>query len=158
MIPRTLAAVVALSLPAVPALAGDPAAGATAFNMCQTCHVVQDASGTILAGRNGRQGPNLYGVVGRQAGVVDGFRYGASIVQAGAAGLVWDEESFVGYLKNPNVFLREFLNDRRARGNMAFQVPNAATASDLYAFLAQFGAVEPEEAESDAEANPPAGG
>lgn len=145
-----IGAVVALS--PVAAMAGDPAAGATAFNsQCATCHVVTNEAGEVLAGRNGRQGPNLYGVIGRQAGIIEGFRYGASIVEAGTAGLVWDEETFVAYVQNPNTFLRTYLNNNRARGNMSFQVRNEATARDLYAFLATFSPA-PEEAAAEGEA------
>lgn len=134
-----LGALVALS-PAA-ALAGDVEAGAAAFaNQCANCHIVQNAAGETLAGRAARQGPNLYGVIGRQAGSLEGFRYGESIVQAGNNGLIWDEESFVAYVLNPNTFLRGFLGNNRARGNMAFQVRSEAVARDLHAFLATFGA------------------
>jgi len=136
----------AMTAAPIAAFAGDPAAGEAAFNQCQACHVVQDADGEVLAGRNARQGPNLYGVVGRQAGTVEGFRYGPSIVEAGEEGLVWDEESMVAYLANPNAFLRDFLGNPRARGNMAFQVRNEDQARDLYAFLATF---SPEDAEEN---------
>jgi cytochrome c len=134
------AAAIALAFPAF--AEGDPAKGEAAFNQCQTCHVVADADGNVLAGRAGKQGPNLYGMVGRQAGTYADFKYGDSMVEAGEKGLVWDEESFVAYVQDPNSFLREYLDDRRARGNMAFRVRNEAQARDLYAFLAQFGAAE----------------
>lgn len=127
------------------ATAGDPEAGRAAFSQCQSCHVVVNEAGETLAGRNSRTGPNLYGVIGRQAGTVDGFRYGASMVEAGQAGLVWDEPTFVAYLQNPNNFLRDYLNNNRARGNMSFQVRSEATAADLYAFLATFSPAPEEE-------------
>jgi len=136
-----------LALSPLAAMAGDPEAGAAAFtSQCSSCHVVVNEAGETLAGRNARTGPNLYGVIGRQAGVVEGFRYGPSIVEAGTAGLVWDEESFVGYVQNPNVFLRGVLNNNRARGNMAFQVRSEAAARDLYAFLATFSPAPEDEA------------
>lgn len=115
---------------------GDPAAGEEAFNrQCVACHVVVDEEGNTIAGRNSRTGPNLYGVPGRQAGTVEDFRYGDSIVEAGEAGLTWDEESFVAYVQDPNGFLREYLDDNRARGRMAFQVRDPEDAADLYAYL-----------------------
>ncbi|NYS23453.1 cytochrome C [Rhodobacteraceae bacterium 2376] len=143
---RLAPGVAALTLFAAPALAGDPAAGESAFGQCQTCHVVQNEDGDILAGRNGRQGPNLYGLVGRTAGTVEGFRYQNSIVQAGEEGLVWDEENLVAYLLNPQDYLREVLDDRRARSGMVHRVRAEAEAADIVAFLAQFGtAAEGEE-------------
>ena len=115
---------------------GDAAAGEAAFSQCQTCHVVVDGEGNTLAGRNARTGPNLYAVSGRQAGTVDGFRYSNSIVEAGEAGLVWDEESFVAYVQDPTGFLRTYLDDNRARGKMSYKVRDEADAVNLYAYLA----------------------
>ena len=133
------------------AQAGDAEAGAGLFaSQCQNCHVVVNAAGETLAGRNARTGPNLYGVIGRQAGAYEGFRYGASIVEAGQAGLVWDEETFVAYVQNPNTFLRTYLNNNRARGNMAFQVRQEEQARNLYAFLATFSPAPEAAAEGEA--------
>ena len=147
-------AALALGLFPLTALAGDPEAGAEAFQrQCSNCHMVQNEAGETLAGRNARQGPNLYGVIGRQAGIVDGFRYGASMVEAGEAGLVWDEPSVLAYLQNPNGFLREVLGNNLARGQMAFQVRSETDAADLYAFLATFSpATEGEDDEENGEA------
>jgi cytochrome c len=149
---KTLLAATAI-VAAAPALAqdapkGDPAKGEAAFNQCQTCHVVADADGNVLAGRASKQGPNLYGVIGRQAGTYEGFRYGDDLIAAGEKGLVWDEEQFTAYVKDPTKFLRSYLDDRRARGNMAFRVSKEEQAHDLYAFLAQFGTVPAEGAEA----------
>mgnify|MGYP005862640537 FL=1 len=130
----TLAAAALIAL-ANPALA-DLAAGERAFTQqCATCHVVQNEAGEVLAGRNARQGPNLYAVEGRIAGSVDGFRYGAGIVQAGEMGLAWDEETFVAYVQNPNDFLRSYTGNRQARGNMAFRVRAEADARNLWAYI-----------------------
>ncbi|MFN7003707.1 MAG: c-type cytochrome [Roseinatronobacter sp.] len=138
----------ALALSAFAAQAGDIEAGASAFqSQCQNCHNVTNAEGDVLAGRpNVRTGPNLYGVIGRQAGTED-FRYGASLVEAGEAGLVWTAEDMVPYLLDPTSFLRETLGNNRARSQMSFRVRDDATAENIIAFLAQFGAVE--EAEED---------
>jgi cytochrome c len=126
---------------ASPALAqGDAAAGEAAFNQCATCHHIEDASGTTLAGRaNVRTGPNLYGVVGRQAGSVEGFRYRPDIVAAGEAGLVWDQEKIAAYIQDPGAFLSETLG-KNARSGMAFKVRDPAEAANIAAFLATFGA------------------
>jgi cytochrome c len=115
---------------------GDAAAGEALFNQCQTCHVVVNDAGETLAGRNARTGPNLYGVAGRTAGSVDGFRYSSSMTEAGEAGLVWDEAHFVEYVQDPTGFLRGYLDDNRARGQMAFRVRSEDDAKNLYAYLA----------------------
>lgn len=134
----------ALSFASLPAFAGDIDAGESAFqSQCQNCHNVANEDGEVLAGRpNMRTGPNLYGVIGRQPGTVDGFRYGASLVEVGESGVVWDEEILVAYLLDPTTYLRETLDDRRARSQMSFRVRDEATARDIIAFLGQFGAVE----------------
>ena len=122
-------------------LQGDAAAGEEQFNrQCVACHVVQDPeTDEVLAGRNAKVGPNLYGVAGRTPGTVEGFAYGDAMVAYGETGAVWDEANFVGYVQDPTGFLREALDDKRARGKMAYQVREEAQAYDLFAFLATFG-------------------
>lgn len=136
----------ALAIVASPAFAdghastrGDVAAGEQQFNrQCIACHVVQDASGEVLAGRTAKVGPNLFGLAGQQIGSVEGFRYGDAIVEYGEAGNVWTEEAFVAYVQDPTGWLREVLENRRARGKMAYQVRDEDQAYDIYAYLAQF--------------------
>ena len=119
---------------------GDAAAGEEAFSQCVTCHVVEDPSGEVLAGRGAKTGPNLYGVAGRQAGIVEGFRYSDSMVEAGEGGLVWTEEAFVPYVHDPTAYLREVTDDRRARGKMTYKLRGPdEEAANIYAFLAQYG-------------------
>ena len=127
-----------LATAAVPAFAaGDATKGEAVFKQCQTCHAVIDADGKLLAGK-GKIGPNLFGVFGRVAGSYEGFKYGASIVAAGAAGLVWDEASFVAYVQNPTEFLKTTLADTGAKSKMAYKLKDAASAENVYAYLAQF--------------------
>ncbi|MFM7654855.1 MAG: c-type cytochrome [Paracoccaceae bacterium] len=120
--------------------AGDAAKGEAAFKQCQTCHAVVNEAGELLAGKNSKTGPNLYGVIGRQVGSYPDFKYGESIVAAGATGLVWDEAGFIDYVQDPSNHWKKVLNDKSAKSKMSFKVKNAETAADLYAFLAQFGA------------------
>jgi len=144
----TALSAVAFALAAFAAQAGDPAAGESAFtSQCQNCHNVVNDDGDVLAGRpNTRTGPNLYAVFGRQAGTVDGFRYGGSLVEAGEEGLVWDTDNMVPYLLNPQDYLREVTGDRRARSQMSFRVRDEGTANDIIAFIASL-APEAEEEE-----------
>jgi cytochrome c len=133
----TLAILAVLATAAAPAFAaGDATKGEAVFKTCQTCHAVVDPDGKVLAGK-GKIGPNLYGLFGRQAGTYEGFKYGASIVAAGAAGLVWDEASFVEYVQGPTDFLKAKLAGA-ATSKMSFKVKDAASAADVYAYLAQF--------------------
>ncbi|MCO4843233.1 MAG: c-type cytochrome [Yoonia sp.] len=137
---RTLPLVAVLTAFAAPAFAeGDVAAGEEQFNrQCVSCHVVRDNAGDVLAGRNAKTGPNLYGIAGRALGAEEGFRYGDSLVDAGEAGIVWDEESFVAYVQDPTAWLREATDNARARSKMAYKVRDAQQAADIYAFIASF--------------------
>lgn len=72
----------------------DPAAAEAQFKKsCGTCHVAA-ADGAP------RQGPNLFGVVGRQAGTVAGFKYSPAFA-AGSGGIVWDEATLDRWLADP---------------------------------------------------------
>ena len=128
---------ISLALLAAPAFAEShlseaAAMGEAAFKLCASCHAVVDDEGETLVGKKAKTGPNLYGMIGRQAGTVEGFRYGKSLVAAGEAGLVWDEENFVKYLLNPKEFLKEYLDDPKARSKMSFKA-RADKKNDLTA-------------------------
>lgn len=118
------------------ASAGDPAAGEKIFAKCKVCHSITAPDGTAIQ-KGGKVGPDLYGVIGRQAGTYEGFKYGPSIVAAGAAGLVWDEEKISQYDPDPGKFLQTFLNDPKAKSNMIFKLPSGA--EDVAAYIASVG-------------------
>lgn len=125
--------------------AGDAAAGEQTFNrQCASCHVVEDPSGEVLAGRAARTGPNLYGVAGRVPGSLPDFEYGDDLVAYGQTGVVWEEANFVPYLHDPTAFLREALGDPGARGKMVYKVRGEEAAYDLWAFLSTFAPAEGE--------------
>ncbi len=130
----TLLALLATGAPAF--AQGDPAAGEAVFKQCQTCHVVADADGNVLAGKAAKTGPNLYGVVGRVAGSYPDFKYGEDMIAAGAAGLVWDAATLTEYVQNPSNFLKTTLNDKSAKGKMQFQVKDPVKAADVVAYIA----------------------
>lgn len=117
------------------AASGDAAAGEAAFRKCQSCHVAMTPEGEVLAGKKARTGPNLYGVVGRTAGTVAGYRYGKDLETAGAEGMIFDEARFVAYVMDPKGAIQEVLDDPSARSKMAFRVRREDEAKDLYAFL-----------------------
>lgn len=135
---RTFAAIFALSFVAAPAFAdghggsGDAAAGEKAFSKCKACHMIVSDAGDEIA-KGGKVGPNLYGVLGRQAGSLD-FRYGDDLVAAGEAGLVWDATNFVEYVQDPRAFLRAFLDDSKAKSKMAYKLKKGG--EDVAAYLA----------------------
>ena len=72
----------------------DPAAGEAQFKKsCGVCHVAA-ADGAP------RQGPNLFGVVGRAAGGVADFKYSPAFTK-GSAGIMWDEATLDRWLADP---------------------------------------------------------
>jgi cytochrome c len=117
-------------------ITGDAAAGEKVFAKCQTCHVVADADGNVLAGKNAKVGPNLYGMPGRVAGTYPEFKYGKSILALGETGFVWDEASFVEYVADPAKFLKAKLNDKGAKSQMSFKLGKAEDAQNVYAYIA----------------------
>lgn len=119
---------------ALPAHAADPERGEKLFHDCTACHSVIDETGDTLV-RGGRTGPNLYGVIGRHAGSVPGFHYSPSMVEAGRRGLRWNEADFTVYVRDATSFLRTYLTDPDARGKMAYKLPDAEKARDVWAYL-----------------------
>jgi cytochrome c len=120
--------------PGLPASAVDPERGAQLFEDCRACHTVTDQSGRTII-RGGRTGPNLHGVIGRHAGSVPGFHYSVSMTEAGRRGLRWNEADFVVYVRDATEFLREYLDDPTARGKMAYKLPDAEKARDVWSYL-----------------------
>ena len=81
---------------ASPVLAeGDAAAGEKVFRKCKACHVVDK--------EQNRVGPHLVGVVGREAGAVEDFKYSKALKESG---IVWDEENLKKYLADPRGFIK----------------------------------------------------
>lgn len=136
----SFAAIVVTTIATFPAFAGghatgDAAAGEKAFNQCKACHAIVDDAGETLV-KGGKTGPNLWGLPGRAAGAVEGFKYKKSLAAAGEGGLVWDEASFVSYVQDPNAFLKEVTGDSKARSGMAFRVRKEDDAVNLWAYIA----------------------
>ncbi len=118
---------------------GDITAGEKEFRRCKACHMIVDGDNTIV--RGGKIGPNLFGIIGMTAGTIPDFRYGKSIVEAGEAGLVWNEANLVAYLANPTSFLKETLGKNNAKSSMNFRL--AKGGEDIAAYLASLAPVDP---------------
>jgi cytochrome c len=120
---HTLAAVLLLSV--APAMAqeaaGNAEAGQRVFNQCRACHTIN---------RDGRNmvGPNLFGVVGRRAGSVDGFRYSRPMHEKHEQNFVWTEDNLRAYIRNPKEVV--------PNGAMSFPgLRNEQQLNDLLAYL-----------------------
>lgn len=112
--------------------AGDAAKGETDFKKCRACHSIIKADGTaVVAG--GKVGPNLYGVIGRAAGILD-FAYSDLMKAAGAKGLIWDEAALATYVIDPTAYLRE--KSGATSGNSKMSLKLAKGGEDIAAYLA----------------------
>ena len=103
------------------AVAQDADAGQRVFNQCRACHNINQG------GRSG-VGPALYGVWGRAAGAVEGFRYSAPMRAKATEGLVWTPENMRAYLADPKAVV--------PGGSMAYAgVRVEQQLNDLLAYL-----------------------
>ena len=83
--------------PVTPLLASaDPAAGQKASKRCATCHTFND-------GGANRIGPNLWSIIGKNKGAVDGFKYSDAIRDKGGA---WSYDDLNAFLAKPKEFIK----------------------------------------------------
>ena len=75
---------------------GDLAHGEKVFKKCTACHM-------IAAGGKNMIGPNLWSVIGRQAGVVSDYKYSKAMV---AYGKEWSFEEMNSYLIKPQAYVK----------------------------------------------------
>jgi cytochrome c len=71
---------------------GDVAAGEIVFKKCGVCHNIDSDKAKV--------GPSLQGVIGRQPGTKEGFKYSKAMTDFGA-GKTWDEALLTTYLADP---------------------------------------------------------
>lgn len=75
------------------------AAGEKTFRQCKACHMVGENA-------QNRVGPQLNGIMGREAGAVDGFRYSNALLDMAEDGLVWTEENMAEFLEDPRGYIQ----------------------------------------------------
>jgi cytochrome c len=71
-------------------------AGERTFKQCAACHTAKEG------GKNGI-GPNLWDIVGRGKGGIDGFKYSSAMTERGG---VWDFEALANFLHDPKGWLK----------------------------------------------------
>ena len=75
---------------------GDVSHGEKVFKKCSACHmIVSDGKNMI--------GPNLWGVIGRQAGSISDYKYSKAMV---AYGKEWSFEEMNSYLIKPQAYIK----------------------------------------------------
>jgi len=73
--------------------ATDPSEGESLFRRCAACHKLEEGANGV--------GPYLYGVVGRDIGSVEGFRYSNALKDHGG---VWTADELNAFLENPKEY------------------------------------------------------
>jgi len=121
MLNKPILMAVLIAAASVPAMAQDAQKGKTVFNVCLACH-------TIGPGAQNKIGPELNGLDGRKAGTVPNFDYSDANK---SSGIVWNEETFEDYIKNPAA--------KVPGTKMIFPgIKNEQQEKDLWAYISQF--------------------
>ena len=121
MLNKSILTAVLIAAVSVPAMAQDAQKGKTVFNVCLACH-------TIGPGAQNKIGPELNGLDGRKAGTVSNFEYSDANK---SSGIVWNEETFEDYIKNPAA--------KVPGTKMIFPgIKNEQQEKDLWAYISQF--------------------
>ncbi len=98
--------------------AADAKKGKKVYNKCKACH-------SINKGGKNKVGPNLYGIVGRKAAQVKGFKYSKALKNSG---LTWDDATLDKFLKKPKKLVK--------KTKMAFGgIKKDSQRADLIAYL-----------------------
>ncbi len=98
-VPTLLTASFALLLMAgtsVAFAAGDVVKGKKLAKKCKACH-------TLKEGGKHRLGPNLWGILNKKAGAIEGYKYSKAMK---ASGLVWDEHTFTDFVTKPKKIVK----------------------------------------------------
>lgn len=104
-------------------IAQDAAQGEKVFNRCKACHQIGE-------GAKNRAGPELNGIVGRQAGTAVGFAYSDAMRNSN---LTWNEATLAEFLRNPK---QKVPGSKMA----SISLPQPQDIADVIAYLKQFDA------------------
>jgi cytochrome c len=99
MLNRSLVIAAALGIAVAasgPAAAADVEAGEKVFKKCKACH-------TIEAGGKNKIGPNLAGIFGRGAALIEGYKYSKAMRESG---ITWDDASMAEWLTSPRAMVK----------------------------------------------------
>ena len=69
--------------------------GAKVFRKCAACHTIEEGKNKV--------GPSLAGVIGREAGSLDGFRFSSAMAESG---VVWSAATLDEFLAKPKKFIK----------------------------------------------------
>lgn len=120
-----------------PAAADEAEEGRSAYvRICSKCHglvtedpVSQRPQNLRLYAVMAPLGPNLSGIVGRPAGIVEGYPYSRAFREA-APGIVWDEGTLYSWITNSQAMIR---------GSMMFVKVKEPDSSRIIDYLKKYG-------------------
>ena len=75
---------------------GDMGHGEKVFKKCSACHMIADGGKNMI-------GPNLWGVIGRNAGAISDYKYSKAMI---AYGKEWTFEEMNSYLIKPQAYIK----------------------------------------------------
>jgi cytochrome c len=105
----------------VPGYAQDAASGEKIFVQCKPCHQIGENAKNAV-------GPVLNGLLGRKAGMIEGYSYSPANKNSG---ITWDEATFREYIKDPKA--------RIPGTKMTFPgLKDPKQIDDIVAYLKQF--------------------
>jgi cytochrome c len=99
------------------AFAQDRARGQKLFEDCRACHATERGAQGV--------GPDLHGVFGRQAGVLENFRYSPALKRSG---ITWTPKTLEAYVADPQKAVPQ---NRMPYAGM----PEARDRADLIAYM-----------------------
>jgi cytochrome c len=109
--------VLAQSIPVkIGAPKGDPSRGETLYQGCMDCHSIDKND----------VGPSHRGVVGRHAGIIEGYDYSKALKNSG---LTWDEPTLDRWLTDPGALV--------PGTKMFYEVQSQQDRADIIAYLKQ---------------------
>lgn len=77
---------------------GDAVKGKKVFKKCKACHTLDEGGKNLT-------GPNLFGIIGAEAGKSEGYKYSKGFKAKAEEGFVWDEDNLQAWLENPKKFV-----------------------------------------------------
>ncbi len=106
---------------------------------CQLCH-------SFEPNQKAKFGPELFGIVGQQAGKSQNYKYGRAL---GQASFTWDEKTLSEWICNSGKTIKKLTGDKSARTKMPNQNTCGQNARDIVAYLSTLKAQASNSAQTD---------